>query len=94
MQESTAATCNISLTSSVAVHTDSAGTLIDMAEHGTSLLVKEGADFETCDIIALTTHGRSGLEHWALGSSAERVLGATKLPLLIVHPLSGSDGDD
>jgi nucleotide-binding universal stress UspA family protein len=38
------------------------------------------------DLIALTTHGRSGLSRLVKGSAAERVLSGTTLPLLIVHP--------
>jgi nucleotide-binding universal stress UspA family protein len=37
------------------------------------------------DLIALGTHGRSGLERWALGSVAERVLRSTEVPLLLVR---------
>ncbi len=37
------------------------------------------------DLIALGTHGRTGLERWALGSVAERVLRSTEVPLLLVH---------
>jgi hypothetical protein len=39
-----------------------------------------------CDLIAMATHGRGGLQRWVMGSMAERVLGATKLPLLIIRP--------
>ncbi|GHO42417.1 universal stress protein [Ktedonospora formicarum] len=38
------------------------------------------------DLIAMTTHGYSGIKKWAMGSIAERVLHATKLPLLLVRP--------
>jgi nucleotide-binding universal stress UspA family protein len=37
------------------------------------------------DLIALGTHGRTGLGRWALGSVAERVLRATEVPLLLVR---------
>jgi len=37
------------------------------------------------DLIALGTHGRSGLRRWALGSVAERVLRSTEVPLLLVR---------
>jgi nucleotide-binding universal stress UspA family protein len=36
--------------------------------------------------IAMATHGRSGIRRWTLGSITERVLGTTRLPLLIVRP--------
>jgi len=55
-----------------------------MAENGEDA---EGAGaFGRCDLIAIATHGRGGLQHWVLGSITERVLGATKLPILIVRP--------
>jgi nucleotide-binding universal stress UspA family protein len=38
------------------------------------------------DVIAMATHGYSGLYRWTMGSVTERVLHATKLPLFIVHP--------
>lgn len=38
------------------------------------------------DFIAMATHGRGGVQHWALGSITERVLHATKVPLFIVRP--------
>jgi len=34
----------------------------------------------------MATHGRGGIERLAMGSVTESVLGATKLPLLIVRP--------
>ncbi len=38
------------------------------------------------DLIAMATHGRSGPQHWTMGSIAHRVLNATKLPVLMVRP--------
>jgi nucleotide-binding universal stress UspA family protein len=84
LQEGELAKLNLLATSSVAVRADVADTLIGMAENGDYL--EETGEFNGCDIIALATHGRSGLERWVVGSVTERVLGATKLPLLIVRP--------
>jgi len=42
--------------------------------------------FKACDVIVMATHGRSGPKRWMMGSVTESVLGATKLPLLIVRP--------
>ena len=36
------------------------------------------------DLIAMSTHGRSGLARWAYGSVADRVLHAAKCPVLLV----------
>jgi nucleotide-binding universal stress UspA family protein len=40
---------------------------------------------EAVDLIALGTHGRSGMSRWALGSVAERVLRGAEVPLLILR---------
>ncbi len=37
------------------------------------------------DLIAMSSHGRSGVQLWALGSVTDRVLQTSKLPLLIVR---------
>lgn len=69
---------------SVAVDTDVASALIRVAENGEDA---EGAGvFGACDLIAMATHGYGGMQRWAMGSITERVLNATKLPLLIVRP--------
>jgi nucleotide-binding universal stress UspA family protein len=74
----------LAITWSVAFDTDAADGLIRVAENGEDA---EGAGvFGGCDIIALATHGRSGVQRWAMGSVTERVLGATRLPLLVVRP--------
>ncbi len=39
-------------------------------------------------LIAMTTHGRSGLSRWAYGSVAEKVLLAASSPILLVRPAS------
>jgi nucleotide-binding universal stress UspA family protein len=46
-------------------------------------------------LIAMATHGRSGLNRWLIGSVAEKVLRATTNPLLLVRatPEGRSDGD-
>jgi nucleotide-binding universal stress UspA family protein len=41
------------------------------------------------DLIIMSTHGRSGLGRWALGSVAERVLRYSEIPLLLVNARAG-----
>ncbi|MDW7982499.1 MAG: universal stress protein [Thermomicrobium sp.] len=36
------------------------------------------------DLVVLTSHGRSGLQRWLLGSVTERLLTTTRVPLLVV----------
>jgi nucleotide-binding universal stress UspA family protein len=75
---------NLAITWSIALDTTVANALIKVAEQGR---VDGGTCiFGGCDILALATHGRSGLQRWALGSVTEHILGRTKLPLLIVRP--------
>ena len=40
------------------------------------------------DVIALTTHGRRGLEHALFGSVAEKVVKRSRLPVLTIRPES------
>jgi nucleotide-binding universal stress UspA family protein len=75
---------NLLVASSKVVNTDEASVLIGVAESGEYL--QDAAGFEGCDVIALATHGRGGIKRWMMGSVTERILGATKLPLLIVRP--------
>ncbi|NTU65151.1 MAG: universal stress protein [Chloroflexi bacterium] len=37
------------------------------------------------ELIAMSTHGRSGLARWAYGSVADRVLHAARCPVLLVR---------
>ncbi|MCX7938324.1 MAG: universal stress protein [Thermoflexales bacterium] len=38
------------------------------------------------DLIVMTTHGRTGMERWLLGSVAERVVRGAKCPVLLIRP--------
>ncbi len=49
-----------------------------------SAAILETARRERPALVAMTTHGRSGLERLVLGSIAERVLRSTPVPLLLV----------
>lgn len=68
----------------VSMESDIAEGIVRMAENGEWSANAGGA--ERCDLIAMTTHGATGLHKWAVGSITERVLRATRLPLLIVRP--------
>ncbi len=75
---------NLSITRSLLRNTDVAGAIIDIAEHGENATRAER--FSGCDLIAMSTHGRGGLDRLVMGSVTERVLNSTKLPILIVRP--------
>jgi nucleotide-binding universal stress UspA family protein len=41
---------------------------------------------EKVNIVAMSTHGRSGIDRWMLGSVSDKVLQVGKVPLLLVPP--------
>lgn len=47
--------------------------------------IVRAADPEHFDLLAISTHGRSGLGRWLLGSIAEKVLSACRIPILLVR---------
>jgi nucleotide-binding universal stress UspA family protein len=47
--------------------------------------IVEYAEANQVDLIAMCTHGRTGLARWALGSVADRVLRAGSTPILLVR---------
>ena len=61
----------------------------------TSFLIRQGPIAETilqvaaeigADVIVMSTHGRSGVKRWLLGSIAERVVRHSDIPVLLVRP--------
>ena len=48
--------------------------------------ITEYALKEQVDLIAMSTHGRSGFSRWMLGSVADKVLRGVTLPVLVVRP--------
>jgi len=50
-----------------------------------ALGILDAADQERADLIAMSTHGRSGISRWAFGSTAEDVVRHARSPLLVVR---------
>ncbi len=75
---------HLALTWSISLDSDIAAGIVKIAEHGGE--GAEGSGVGASDLIALTTHGYTGIRKWTMGSIAERVLHATKLPLLLTRP--------
>ncbi|MFN8413523.1 MAG: universal stress protein [Anaerolineales bacterium] len=38
------------------------------------------------DVIAMSTHGRSGIQRWLMGSVADRVVHHAHIPVMLIHP--------
>jgi nucleotide-binding universal stress UspA family protein len=64
----------ISATARVEIGTTIAGTLVDLINHG------------PYDLIALTTHGRGGIQRALLGSVADKVIRGSDRPVLVLRP--------
>lgn len=75
------------VTWSVVVDTDVAEAIIRVAEQSED--TEDAGVFGGCDIIAMATHGQEG--RWTAGSITERVLHATKLPILMIRPKTMDD---
>ena len=84
MQKQRASDQDPTITWSVETSTDVAGAIVHVAENGTD--VGGIGTIGRSDVIAMATHGYSGMYHWTMGSVTERVLHATTLPLFIVRP--------
>ena len=63
----------------------------------TSFLIHQGAIAETilrvaaecqADVILMSTHGRSGVKRWLLGSVADRVVTHSDIPVMLIRPRS------
>ena len=66
---------NVSIRTMV-VNGDRAGAIVDTAKA------------ENVDLIAMSTHGRTGLSRWVFGSVTSRVLSHAPCPVLVIHKAS------
>ena len=44
------------------------------------------ADETHADMIAMSTHGRTGVKRWLMGSVADRVVHYSHIPVMLIHP--------
>lgn len=87
LQRGSGAEAQVKFTASVVTDIDVAGAIIKEAEN-TGNSSAQGTDGYS--FIAMSTHGRGGVERWITGSITERTLHSTQLPLLIVRPQQGA----
>jgi nucleotide-binding universal stress UspA family protein len=61
----------------------------------TSFLIRQGTVAETIlqtasetktDVIVMSTHGRSGIQRWLLGSVADRIVTHSNIPVMLIRP--------
>jgi nucleotide-binding universal stress UspA family protein len=48
--------------------------------------IMDHCERENIDLIAMSTHGRSGLARWVMGSGIDKILRACEQPVLLVRP--------
>ncbi len=48
-------------------------------------VILKTADEIGADIIAMSTHGRTGPAHWIIGSVAERVVHHSRIPVMLIR---------
>jgi nucleotide-binding universal stress UspA family protein len=48
--------------------------------------ILQAAQKEKTDLIAMTTHGRSGISRWVYGSVANRIVEQSRQPVLLIRP--------
>ena len=56
--------------------------------------ILDHAAFAGIELIAMSTHGRTGVSRWVLGSVAEKVLRASTTPLLLVRAPGAGAGQE
>lgn len=50
------------------------------------------AEANDVKLIAIATHGRGGLSRWVFGSVTQKVLQATRVPMLVIRPMAEKEG--
>ena len=48
--------------------------------------IAEAAAREGCDLIAMSTHGRTGVKRWLMGSVADKIIHHAHIPVMLIHP--------
>jgi nucleotide-binding universal stress UspA family protein len=54
--------------------------------------ITDFAQREKVDLIALATHGRSGVSRWVFGSVADRLVRSLSIPVLLIRPKGFESG--
>ena len=49
-------------------------------------MILETADEVHADMIAMSTHGRTGMQRWLMGSVADKIVHHAHIPVMLIHP--------
>ncbi len=69
-------------------HTVSAASVVTdtvVKQGGALMTLLEMLDTKEYDLVVMSTHGRTGVKRWMLGSVAERLVEASHMPVLLVR---------
>jgi nucleotide-binding universal stress UspA family protein len=58
----------------------------EVIDGGAATAVADYADTHDVGLVVMTTHARSGIRRWVLGSVADRLLRRVEAPVLLLHP--------
>ena len=58
----------------------------DLGRGNAAKQIVQAAERDGCELIAMTTHGRTGLSRWRYGSTTEKVLRSAEKALFVVRP--------
>ena len=56
-----------------------------VVEGGPGQAIVEAAEQRGCDVIAISSHGRGGIERLLMGSVADHVIRHARMPVLVLH---------
>lgn len=73
----------LSVRTTICIATDTATAILTCARDDMSMTDGDREDQAT--IVAMTTHGQTGVRHWVLGSVAEQVIHHATMPLLLLR---------
>ncbi len=48
--------------------------------------ILEAAEQTHADLIAMSTHGRTGIKRWLMGSVADKIVHHAHIPVMLIHP--------
>jgi nucleotide-binding universal stress UspA family protein len=76
-------------TAAARLEADGAHVTTLMVEDEPAAAIVQSAREQRAGLIAMSTHGRGGLDRWAFGSIADKVLQTATTPVLLVRPQAG-----
>ncbi|HEU65623.1 MAG TPA: universal stress protein [Chloroflexi bacterium] len=61
-------------------------------QHKAAEAISEFTQHNAVDLLAIATHGRSGISRWVFGSVADKLLRCSPIPVLLIRPRGYESG--